>query len=950
MASADHPTNPLFSAPSSNTPVWAVAPSRTAAQRAVKFGGYGGMAVAAWLVAAVATGYGVAAADTTGGASESSSTSSSADSGSTTSSAASSDKDSSANDDAASGSGATSATGQADTIGAGDRDEADDTESDLPVDSTSPGDEAGDGTDDAGTETDSSEPAGDEESSEVPVYSPPVLTVPDAGQPTKAPGRNGSHSDSDDTLTAPAGPPETESAPQATEAGIDDAVVSTTPSAVKAVATIAETSVNAAKTSRSGASIAMTADPAAPVTEAATMHGVLAAVLAPFVAPSPAAPSTPSPALWTLLAWVRRSFFNQAPTIAYNPTTTVQTGQTLSGNLGATDAEGDALTYKVTKGPQYGTLTIDQATGNFTYTPDDINYDAAQIDSFTVSVTDGKFNLLSLFRPHGDRDTIGVNVLNPTVERAILNMPDGVTKPVNPRYSEDGKSVYFSGTPAAGGRGEIYQINIDGTDAKCLTCGLVAPTVAGSDPAVPINILKPVPFYDGTGRVVVLLNNPDPRYAIFEPAGYNGIGSPARIVNVITPDGGGATLPGLPPGGILNREREMRPSPDGTHVLFTRIVFGQTGNFQALPIVGALTANGDHYEVTNARVVWPTGESKQWTPDGKGVIIQGGAIDAGNIDDIMVDLSGQTGDILYPGSPFRGTRVTGNLDYDEDIDMSPNKQWITVGSLRGFDALTAMTRFVRQNFLPVYLAAIYDQYADGQVRNVSNQNWAVAIEDDLKGANGIPLFVQDDPNTPDVDEGDGWISRSMPSWNADGTAVTFWESGNGDEHGIAPTESRLVIANLKYTTSVGSVGDTTTVFNTSAFPDLTTYVAKTTPLPPTGSYNGVGGGTAAVSEVIDPTTHQTTRTVQYTNYKNEDGLILNGTESAIYGPSQLSVTYLADVDVTDATGASRGTLDANAVVTLLPTQAVTGYITSTLDGDTQTIPDPAKVEDAKTGA
>lgn len=947
MASANHHTNPLFSAPSSNTPVWTVAPSRTAAQRAVKFGGYGGMAVAAWLVAAVATGYGVAAADTTGGASESSSTSSSADSGSTTSSAASSDKDSSANDKAASGSGATSATGQADTIGADNRDDADDTESDSPVDSTSPSDEAGDGTDDAGTETDSSEPAGDEESSEVPVYSPPVLTVPAAGQPTKAPGRNGSHSDSDDTLTAPAGPPETESA---TETGIDDVIVNTTQPAVKTVATSVQTTGVAAKTSRSGASIAMTADPAAPVTEAATMHGVLAAVLAPFVAPSPAAPSTPSPALWTLLAWVRRSFFNQAPTIAYNPTTTVQTGQTLTGNLGATDAEGDALTYKVTKGPQHGTLTIDQATGNFTYTPDDINYDAAQIDSFTVSVTDGKFNLLSLFRPHGDRDTIGVNVLNPTVERAILNMPDGVTKPVNPRYSEDGKSVYFSGTPAAGGRGEIYQINIDGTDAKCLTCGLVAPTVAGSDPAVPINILKPVPFYDGTGRVVVLLNNPDPRYAIFEPAGYNGIGSPARIVNVITPDGGGATLPGLPPGGILNREREMRPSPDGTHVLFTRIVFGQTGNFQALPIVGALTANGDHYEVTNARVVWPTGESKQWTPDGKGVIIQGGAIDAGNIDDIMVDLSGQTGDILYPGSPFRGTRVTGNLDYDEDIDMSPNKQWITVGSLRGFDALTAMTRFVRQNFLPVYLAAIYDQYADGQVRNVSNQNWAVAIEDDLNGANGIPLFVQDDPSTPGVDEGDGWISRSMPSWNADGTAVTFWESGNGDEHGIAPTESRLVIANLKYTTSVGSVGDTTTVFNTSAFPDLATYVAKTTPLPPTGSYNGVGGGTAAVSEVIDPTTHQTTRTVQYTNYKNEDGLILNGTESAIYGPSQLSVTYLADVDVTDATGASRGTLDANAVVTLLPTQAVTGYITSTLDGDTQTIPDPAKVEDAKTGA
>ena len=333
------------------------------------------------------------------------------------------------------------------------------------------------------------------------------------------------------------------------------------------------------------------------------------------------------------------------------------------------------------------------------------------------------------------------------------------------------------------------------------------------------------------------------------------------------------------------------------------------------------------------------------------MIIQGGAIDAGGVDDIVVDLSGQTGDYLYPGSTFRGTRVTGNLDYDEDIDMSPNMAWITVGSTRGFEALTPMTRIVRQNFLPVYVAApIYDMYADEQVRNVSNQNWAVAIEDDLNRENGIPLFAQDDPTTPGVDEGDGWISRSMPSWNADGTAVTFWESGNGDEHGVAPTESRIVIANLKYTTSVGPVGDTTTVFNPSAFPDLTTYVAKTTPLPPTGTYNGVGGGTAAVGEVFNSTTFQTTRTVVYTNYVNEDGLILNGTESASYGPSQLSVTYLADIDVTDATGANRGSLDANAVVTLLPTQSVTGFITSTLDGGTQTIPDPTKVEDAKTGA
>ncbi|MBX7433278.1 hypothetical protein JDV09_14325 [Mycobacterium sp. Y57] len=70
-------------------------------------------------------------------------------------------------------------------------------------------------------------------------------------------------------------------------------------------------------------------------------------------------------------------------------------------------------------------------------------------------------------------------------------------------------------------------------------------------------------------------------------------------------------------------------------------------------------------------------------------------------------------------------------------------------------------------------------------------------------------------------------------------------------------------------------GDTTTIFDPSAFPELSTYVAKTTPLPPTGTYEGALGGAAVVSEVVNPTTFQTTRTVTYTNYVNGDGLILN---------------------------------------------------------------------------
>ncbi|BBZ54849.1 Ig-like domain-containing protein [Mycolicibacterium phocaicum] len=631
------------------------------------------------------------------------------------------------------------------------------------------------------------------------------------------------------------------------------------------------------------------------------LNSVVTNLLNPFVKPAPNTADPLTPAVWAVLAWVRRNVFNQAPTIAYNPTTTVQTGQTVTGNLGASDAEGDALTYKVTQGPKYGTLTIDQATGNFTYTPNDINYTAVQTDSFSVSVTDGKFNLLGLFSPHSAKAGIDVSVLNPEVQRVILNLPGTIASPANPRYSADGQSIFFAGQPTSGGRSEIYQVKTDGTALQCVTCGVSVGETG--------NLAKPVPVDDGSGRVLVLVNvaGQTPRYSMLE-TGING----TQLVSITTPAGGGYAI---------DPQREMRVSPDGTHVLYTRIVIGPNNLLQALPIVGTLTRTDTGYTVTDARVVYPTGEGKQWTPDGKGVVILGGQFDAGNVDDIEVDLA--TGKV---------TRVTANLDYDEDMDYSPNMQWIAIGSTRGLNALTPMTRIIRQNFLPVYVGApVYLEWAAPV--NISNQEWIVQVGDELNRENGIPLF----------DAGDGYAARSMPSWNPDGTAVTFWESSTTD-----PTVSRLVIANLKYTTSVGPVAaDRSTPSSDSWAPALGSYVAATTPLPATGTYSGVGGGTAVVTEAPDsndPT--RTIRTVTYTNYVNELGEILNGTESADYNASQTTVHYLADITVT---GAHTGYLTADANINAFQ-QSLTGTITSSVDGDVQSLPDPDAAHQAQQDA
>jgi hypothetical protein len=54
--------------------------------------------------------------------------------------------------------------------------------------------------------------------------------------------------------------------------------------------------------------------------------------------------------------------------------------------LVATDVDGDALTYRITTQPTKGTVTVNAATGTFTYTP---NAGATGSDSFRFRANDG---------------------------------------------------------------------------------------------------------------------------------------------------------------------------------------------------------------------------------------------------------------------------------------------------------------------------------------------------------------------------------------------------------------------------------------------------------------------------------------------------------------------------------------------------------------------------------
>jgi beta-galactosidase len=121
------------------------------------------------------------------------------------------------------------------------------------------------------------------------------------------------------------------------------------------------------------------------------VSSLVSAALSPFAGGPPAPPADPTP--WALLAWARREFFNSSPTITYNPVQNTQSlnadgDVVITGNIGAVDPDGDALTYSVIGRPLNGGVVDIDDDGNFTYRPMNAMAAVGGTDSFTVVVDD----------------------------------------------------------------------------------------------------------------------------------------------------------------------------------------------------------------------------------------------------------------------------------------------------------------------------------------------------------------------------------------------------------------------------------------------------------------------------------------------------------------------------------------------------------------------------------
>jgi hypothetical protein len=538
--------------------------------------------------------------------------------------------------------------------------------------------------------------------------------------------------------------------------------------------------------------------------------------------------------------------------------------------------------------------------------------------------------------------------------------------------------VQFAGAPAAPDPASIYSgaqliiVKTDGTvfangDAwKCVTCGAPPQNAVGIGPTREY----PQTFRDG--RRLLAGSN------VFDCSPYlltDAACTPDKLHAYpirwnVTADGSG-------PGGEI---RELRIHPDNIHLGFNSFTnaggqlgqFGYIGRLEFNPAPQAGLPHAARYELTHVtRLFQPgldkrvltldphhpgelrvnhdgieVGEFRGFTKDGREVIYIGYPWESSNIDLFAADLA--TG---------RVRRLTGNPEYTDPVDSSPDDNWIVAMDTRGSD---------RQMFVAGMrgVPPITDLLTSSAVSSVRNngqrrffQPYLIDRYGDRGAYQGQQLNAGDarpggvgDPN---------WNGMADPRWSPDGTSVVYWQSlvtapacgGANPLPCPASTEpggrrARLMIARFPSRKPLALPPPAPI---SAAIPWGTPYVPGS-PTPtlssiPEGTYllRGKVSGVARVKITARPEGIRAVE-VAYQAYADEPGRVINGTESVSeVRPDPLtsaldwrsSLTQTGAVKATKMTSADGFKLTINIMENIFQ---ATGTLTTTIDGAVYTQP------------
>ena len=483
-----------------------------------------------------------------------------------------------------------------------------------------------------------------------------------------------------------------------------------------------------------------------------------------------------------------------------------------------------------------------------------------------------------------------------SIDLQVVPLPDTVSGARFASFSSDGEQIIFSGIPEGSGRVEVLSVGEDGSDLRCLTCG-----IARSDDEP---LLKPFAFTDGA-RILVRVGEQSPvraaQHAVVECAPSTADCKEAHLVPIVVPSADDPS--------VVQDQREMRISPDDRMIGFSQVRRGAGGDNVLIAVVAELRRVGDRYELVDGRVVSTLGELKNFTPDGTAVLVSAFTTlpdRVANPDVVRIELASED-----------QSQVTYADGYDEDIDLSPDGAAYVVASGRTTGLFETVSQVRRPNFIGPAIEPL-TAYLFVNHRRELLEPWLVEVGAEEHGGLGRQV-------NPDS-AADGYDARVPMSWSPTGDRLLFWE-GRSDPNGPPTGSTRIVVAHLGRERVAG--GPPAATPSPAWAPALAGFVPPATvePISRDGRNQGsvtIARRTEGDKEVIE---------VEYHDFSDDGAWIVDGTESATFDGGTFGETrYVADLRLT---GSHDGYLRADAVISA---GGMEGSITSSVDGHRLDLP------------
>jgi hypothetical protein len=659
-----------------------------------------------------------------------------------------------------------------------------------------------------------------------------------------------------------------------------------------------------------------------------TAENVVALAPRRALVPSPTAPKWMSMD-WAPLTWIRRTFFNRPPTVRYSASLNSQdmTNGVIMGNIGALDPDRDRLTYTVIANPKYGSLDIDQLTGDFTFTPTELFAEFGGTDAFTVKVSDGRFHPLSVqFSP--DRGTPtprlpvavtplpGASPSSPLetfkVDKVIeFDVPDGVVV-TGADLTPDGEHLLLE--VKINGKTQIAVSNLDGGDYQCISCGVVA----NAAKARVLEDNQRIWFASTSGQQ----SADDPlggagliSYSILECEGSISSCANPTVKNVEFPSDRG-------PMAAMTQNREAKPDPFGEYVTWT----------ENTPVTGPrmsiarLVATDTGYTLVDQRIFSP-----QWDEDTEyaqdfvnatrfyeGASWHGG----GRYLKYQTTTTGLNYDIWLLDTLTGGRRqLTTDLDYNESGDMAPDGRSIYFSSARGADRMDVFTALQRPSLLDVAAFPQMGRVSLWNNRRAMNEPWVMNLEDgqQLGAYSGQPIIMDPD-----------WTIRGW-SWFPDSTRALVNEQQRPDTVTPGAPETPWRFSIISFPTREATTPLAPVHQDPEAIAKWSVPVEEYNPMMgrqvPSRVLKGMHSGTATLQ--YSGTFASGSYSVTYDNYSDDGKTFINGTEKVTVVNPIGNATWTADLTSTgERTGYLKGSIKAGKA------NAFTGTVSSEINGVT----------------